>query len=155
MTTSNYKINKENFIQNGEEFWVEGVEYDIIEKIPCWKLFCFRMEEGKKISVELPVVMREHYKDYKKRKNELVTGMQNANYKKKGFHKNLIKKFTEKFCMVQHAHALTAYKAQGSTIDTVFFDCTDVLDVKPLNDLKKLQSIYVGLTRAANRLVIY
>ena len=78
-----------------------------------------------------------------------------ANYKKKGYHIKLIKSFTEQFCMVQHAHAITAYKAQGSTIDTVFFDLNDVLSVGPLTPLRKLQSIYVGLTRAKNRLVIY
>lgn len=155
MTSSNYKLEDDTYVQNGEEYWVEDVRPDIIEQIPVWILSCFRKENGKKIQVQLPVVMKAHFKDYKKRKDALVTTMKQAPPGKRGYYKKKIKTFTDKFCYVQHAHALTAYKAQGSTIHTVFFNLTDVLSVGPLNNLRKLQSIYVGLTRASNRLVIY
>lgn len=49
--------------------------------------------------------------------------------------------------------AITVYKSQGSTYDTVFMDLDDISTCTQNNQLSRL--LYVGLTRAKSRVVIF
>lgn len=57
-------------------------------------------------------------------------------------------KFKKKFCEATYGYAVTAYKSQGSTYDSVYVDINDVLLTKPLTPKRKLQTIYTAITRA-------
>jgi hypothetical protein len=57
-------------------------------------------------------------------------------------------KFRKKFCSCTYGYAVTAYKAQGSTYDTVYVDVNDVILTRPLTPKRKLQTIYTAITRA-------
>lgn len=52
------------------------------------------------------------------------------------------------FCRCSYGYAVTAYKAQGSTYDTVYVDINDILLTKPISPKRKLQTIYTAITRA-------
>lgn len=52
------------------------------------------------------------------------------------------------FCRFNYAYAITAYKAQGSTYNTVYVDINDILMTRPLTPKRKLQTIYTAITRA-------
>lgn len=56
--------------------------------------------------------------------------------------------FKKKFCNCTYGYAITAYKAQGSTYDSVYVDINDILLTKPLTPKRKLQTIYTAFTRA-------
>jgi exodeoxyribonuclease-5 len=56
--------------------------------------------------------------------------------------------FKQKFCHCSYGYSITAYKAQGSTYDTVYVDVNDILLTKPLTPKRKLQTIYTAITRA-------
>lgn len=56
--------------------------------------------------------------------------------------------FKKKFCSATYGYAVTAYKSQGSTYDTVYVDINDILLTKPLTPKRKLQTIYTAITRA-------
>lgn len=56
--------------------------------------------------------------------------------------------FKKKFCECSYGYATTAYKAQGSTYDSVYVDINDIILTKPLTNKRKLQTIYTAITRA-------
>jgi len=56
--------------------------------------------------------------------------------------------FKKKFCVCTYGYAITAYKCQGSTYDTVYLDINDVMLTGPLTPKRKLQTIYTAITRA-------
>ena len=58
--------------------------------------------------------------------------------------------FTEQFCNYMYGYAITAYKAQGSSYDSIYLDINDVLLTRPLTPKRKLQTIYTAITRARN-----
>ena len=58
--------------------------------------------------------------------------------------------FKKFFCRWTYAYAITAYKCQGSTYDTVYVDINDILLTLPLTPKRKLQTIYTAITRAKN-----
>jgi ATP-dependent exoDNAse (exonuclease V) alpha subunit len=150
--TSNVMDDGKLYIQNGEDFWIKEVQTSIIEDIPCWTLSLFRLPN---IEREINVVKRTAYSKFKNRKDMFLKDIKLAQGKTKYMVKKEYINFLSNFAYVQHAHALTSYKIQGSTIDTVFADVKDMLNVKPVTDLTKLQSIYVATSRAKNRLVLF
>lgn len=150
--TSNVMDDGELYIQNGEDFWIKEVQTSIIEDIPCWTLSLFRLPD---VEREINVVKRAAYSKFKNRKDMFLKDIKLAQGKTKYMVKKEYINFLSNFAYVQHAHALTSYKIQGSTIDTVFADVKDMLNVKPVTDLTKLQSIYVATSRAKNRLVLF
>ncbi len=56
--------------------------------------------------------------------------------------------FKKRFCNCSYGYALTAYKAQGSTYQSVYVDINDILLTRPLTPKRKLQTIYTAITRA-------
>jgi exodeoxyribonuclease-5 len=56
--------------------------------------------------------------------------------------------FKQRFSSCSYGYSITAYKAQGSTYDTVYVDINDVLLTRPLTPKRKLQTIYTAITRA-------
>ena len=58
----------------------------------------------------------------------------------------------EEFTLVRFAYAITAHRAQGSSIDRIFVDSRDIL-ANPDPD-EKLQCLYVGCTRARTHLTV-
>jgi ATP-dependent exoDNAse (exonuclease V) alpha subunit len=56
--------------------------------------------------------------------------------------------FRKKFCNCTYGYAITAYKCQGSTYDSIYLDINDVMLTGPLTPKRKLQTIYTAITRA-------
>jgi exodeoxyribonuclease-5 len=65
-----------------------------------------------------------------------------------------VQKFKDRFAKLDYAYAVSSHKAQGSTIRHVFVFEEDILSVRPITLKEKLQSLYVGLSRAAYKLYI-
>lgn len=55
------------------------------------------------------------------------------------------------FCDMQYAYALTSHTAQGSTYKNVFVSARNIFSEKKTSDLEKLQSLYVAVTRASDK----
>jgi len=64
-------------------------------------------------------------------------------------------KFKDSFAHFKYSYAVSAHKAQGSSIKYVFIDEEDILSVKPTSIKEKLQSLYVGISRASFRAYIF
>jgi len=60
-----------------------------------------------------------------------------------------------KFSWWDYTYAQNLYLAQGKTYNSVFVVESEIQDVKPLQLKQKLQALYVGLSRAKERLYIY
>lgn len=60
---------------------------------------------------------------------------------------------SDRFFILRGKDASTVYKAQGSTYDTVFLDVHNIL--KCSDDAQMARLLYVGASRARNRLIIY
>lgn len=63
--------------------------------------------------------------------------------------------FKESFAYFNYSYAASIHKAQGSSIKHVFIIEDDILEVKLTTTKEKLQSIYVGISRASYRAYIY
>ena len=59
-----------------------------------------------------------------------------------------------RFANIDYAYVLTSHKAQGSTYNTVIVVEDDILDVSMIDNIEKSQSMYVGITRASNKVYI-
>lgn len=57
--------------------------------------------------------------------------------------------FHKRFCNCGYGYAVTAYKCQGSTYETVYVDINDIFLTRPLTPKRKLQTIYTAMTRAS------
>lgn len=55
------------------------------------------------------------------------------------------------FCDIQYAYALTSHTAQGSTYKDVFVSIRNIFAEKKTTDLQKMQSLYVAVTRASDK----
>ena len=64
-------------------------------------------------------------------------------------------KLKESFLNYNFAHCTTSHKMQGSTVSHVYVDVVDIMDVSKTKLLEKLQSIYVGISRAANHIFVF
>ena len=64
-------------------------------------------------------------------------------------------KLKESFLNYSYSHATTSHKLQGSTVENVFVDVVDILSVTKTSLLEKLQSIYVGISRASKKIFVY
>jgi hypothetical protein len=63
-------------------------------------------------------------------------------------------KFKERFLNWSYTYACTTHKAQGQSINSVFVMANDILSVPKINNLQRLQSLYVAATRAKKELHI-
>jgi hypothetical protein len=80
--------------------------------------------------------------DYHSLKNDLTkqyrTALENAWGEKK------------RFPVIDYAYAINVHRSQGSTYDIVVVHEQDIMNVKPISNKQKSQSIYTALTRAKN-----
>ena len=60
----------------------------------------------------------------------------------------------EKLVDIDYGYALTAYKAQGTTLNNVYVMEDDIVS-SPMNNKQVNQAMYVAMTRAKNKAVIY
>lgn len=63
--------------------------------------------------------------------------------------------FKSQFSWWDYTYAQNLYLAQGKTYNSVFVVESEIQDVKPLKMKQRLQALYVGLSRAKERLYIY
>jgi exodeoxyribonuclease-5 len=60
----------------------------------------------------------------------------------------------EFFCDIKYAYSMTSHTSQGSTYSNIFVNTDDIFGVRFTNDLEKLQSFYVAITRATKSVSI-
>lgn len=92
---------------------------------------------------ELIIPTEKGYVEYDKALEEMAEKCNNKKMRWEVFWN-----FKKLFCSCNYGYAITAYKAQGSTYDTVYVDINDILLTKPLTPKRKLQTIYTAITRA-------
>lgn len=135
-------------IRNGELFKVkEAKSVTGPYNIPCIELF---FSEGVSFEVSILTVATEGEEMYDKTLKRL-TGLakENSHLWRDVF------SFKESFCYFNYSYAASIHKAQGSSINHVFIIEDDILEVKMTSTKEKLQSIYVGVSRASFRAYIY
>ena len=110
----------------------------------------------------IPVLHEDDQKTFEATQKEIRQEALNGDHSKwKKFHDR-----QRTFAWVDYAYALTAHKSQGSTFKNVFVDIPDILRDQTKNtfewpdDRKQLvyernQLLYVALTRASHRVLIY
>ena len=147
---------KDIYLTNRERFWVKNVKKKLNKGLKCWNLTIVRFSNNdEEESYNIPVLTQESLSEYFLKKNELLSKLKKAKGRSYYAEKSKYLNYVTSFAWVNYGHTLTTYTAQGSTIETVFADIQDILSTNPLNDLRKLQSIYVAVTRASKRLVLY
>ncbi len=63
--------------------------------------------------------------------------------------------FIAEYAEFDYAYAVNAYKAQGQTIENVYVFEKEIVEVKPLSWKQKFQALYVAMTRASKKLIIF
>jgi len=66
-----------------------------------------------------------------------------------------LNQFTSKFASVDYGYCVTLYKVQGGTYDYVYVDYNDVMNCNGLSTKRKLQSLYVAMTRPKINLALF
>ncbi len=61
----------------------------------------------------------------------------------------------ERFAFFNYGSCITSHKAQGSTYENVIVMESEIKSVKPITQLEKLQSIYVGISRARKKVYLF
>jgi len=140
---SNYYIGKEVLLFNSSIYEIERVEDGMYNRVPVKFLYF------KGVKKAIPVVSKEGKKAYKAELEEYLYEAKN-NFKWKEYYK-----FKESFALVDYAYAISSHKSQGSTYDSTYADVSDILSVGPTTEKEKLQSIYVAITRAKSKLIIF
>lgn len=64
-------------------------------------------------------------------------------------------KFLQSFAVFDYAYATSLYKAQGMTLTNVYVCEGEIMDVKPIEWQQRFQALYVAMTRARKKLIIY
>lgn len=134
-------------INNGELFVVKFTK-DIIGpyEIPCKRMYF----ENKSFSYKIITVATKGKQKYDKILAELV-----AKAKKNPQGWAAVYKFKESFAYFRFAYASSIHKAQGSSIAHVFIMEDDIYATRATTTKEKLQSLYVGISRASYRVYIY
>lgn len=130
------EMNDEIVMMNSEE----GTILEVEERNDAWKI-TLKKETGGRCRVR---IVKEEYKQ--NLKNDLNKARRNKNWSKFWALKG-------KYHDVRHAYALTVHKSQGSTFTKVFMDSGDISKNRDI--LERNQLIYVAMTRASNKVIIY
>lgn len=134
-------------INNGELFVVKFTKdikgpYDI----PCKEMYF----ENKSFSQKIITVATRGRAKYDRVLKELVD---KAKKNPSGW--AAVYKFKESFAYFKFAYASSIHKAQGSSIAHVFIMEDDIYATRATTTKEKLQSLYVGVSRASYRVYIY
>jgi len=140
---STYYKNQSPIIHNSEIYTIEKVRKGKYNNVHVYFLTL------KNVDLEIPIVSEDGIDDYNREKNYLTNEAKRDRTKWKAYYK-----FIESFGSVDYAYCITIYKSQGSTYDTAYVDVSDIMGVRALTNKEKLQSVYVGITRAKNRICL-
>jgi len=137
----------DQLINNGEILTVKKATKVIGPySIPCLNLK-FR---DKKINKHVFVVSTEGKEMYDRILQTKKTAAKQNKYKWGAYFD-----FLDSFAYFKYSYSSSVHKAQGSTITNVFILDDDILSIKPIGSKEKLQSLYVAITRASFRAIIY
>ena len=136
-----------SLINNGELFVVKSTK-DVLGPydIPCKEMYF----KNKSYSHKIITVATEGKTKYDKILAELV-----AKAKRSPTGWATVYKFKESFAYFRFAYASSIHKAQGSSIAHVFIMEDDIYSTRTTTTKEKLQSLYVGISRASYRVYIY
>jgi len=127
---------------NGQTFKVKEIWTEVVEFVECYILkvsknleLCVPSEEG------IHVYRKELYrlKEIALQSNEWLE----------------YSRFKSRFANISYGYAINNYKIQGSTITGCYVDVSDIMDVKPLTNKRKLQAFYVGISRPTSFLALF
>lgn len=135
------------YINNGEILTIKSVrKVEGPYNIPCVTLK-FR---DKKINIPVYVVSTEGKEMYDRVLQKKKAAAKKSSYKWKEYYA-----FIDSFAYFKYSYSSSVHKAQGSTITHVFILDDDILSIRPITSKEKLQSLYVAVTRARFRAVIF
>lgn len=137
----------QTLINNGELFVVRRTT-DVLGPydIPCKEMYF----EGKGFAEKIITPATLGMTKYNKILNDLVDKA-----KKNPAGWAAVYKFKESFAYFKFAYASSIHKAQGSSIAHVFIMEDDIYATRATTTKEKLQSLYVGISRASFRVYIY
>ena len=168
-------IFNDNFgdIENSSEFQIIERYPEFIDKKDNLKLYCIDIKIDNLLH-QLVLLHPDSNKDYenyvkskfntafaiKKQIDNLdqdksdYIGLKNALTKQ--YKTELENAWAEKsrFPNIDYAYAISSHKSQGSTYDIVIVHEQDIMNVKPISNKSKSQSIYTAITRAKNLSII-
>jgi hypothetical protein len=127
---------------NGQTFKVKKVMTETVDFVDCYVL-----SVGD--NLHLPVPTESGYKVYKSHLDHLKgVAIQTRDWGE-------YQSFKFQFANVSYGYAINNYKIQGSTIKGCYVDVSDILSVKPISDKRKLQALYVGISRPTHFLGLF
>lgn len=135
----------------GQTFKVQSLYIDMVEFIECYMIVVPKWDrkKGSKETVTLQVPTDKGFVAYKKHleklKSEALKSKKWEQYSA----------FKSQFANISYAYAMNNYKIQGSTVKGCYVDLSDILDVKPISNKRKLQAFYVGVSRPTTFLAIF
>ena len=146
-----YSPNRELLAYCGQSFRVQSIYIEMVEFVECFMLVVpkWNRKKGSKETVTLQVPTDKGYVAYKRHLEKLKA---TAIKTKEWFEYS---QFKGQFANISYGYAMNNYKIQGSTIKGCYVDLSDILDVKPISDKRKLQAFYVGISRATHFVAIF
>lgn len=130
------EMNDDIVMMNSEE----GTVVNVDERSDAWKIK-LKKETGGYCLVR---IVKDKYK--KTLEKDLNEARRNKSWSK-------FWALKKKYHDVRHAYALTVHKSQGSTFENVFMDSGDISKNRDI--LERNQLIYVAMTRASDKVIIY
>jgi len=151
LSKGGFAQDKVPIIHNGKLLRVQGIlPIQGPYNIPCYSLkFKDFIPVG---NITIPVVKEDEYSmnRYNSIKLELLT-----NAKRDPRQWSTYYKFVDSFAYFDYGYSVSAYKAQGQTLNNVYVLEGEMMGVKPLTLKQKFQALYVAMTRAKDNLYIY
>ena len=157
--TDSYFIEGDNILSNshysnGEEFSISNNQYLIVlnsmEKTDNNDIEVIIMdlknEAGNVIEGVKCVNPKKGFKQYMIRKNQKYKLAQRGNITYQEYNQ-----FLDEYANFSYGYAITAYKVQGQTLTNVIVYESEIKQVKPISELDALRSIYVGDSRAKEK----
>ncbi len=146
-----YSPNRDILAYCGQSFRVQSLYIETIEFVECFMLVVpkWNRRPKSKETVTLQVPTDKGYVVYKRHLEKLKAS---AVITKEWYEYSA---FKGQFANISYGYAMNNYKIQGSTLKGCYVDLSDILDVKPISNKRKLQAFYVGCSRPTDFLAIF
>jgi hypothetical protein len=146
-----YSINREILAYCGQSFHIKTVHIEMVEFVECYMIIVPKWNRKPKSreTITLQVPTEKGYVTYKRHLEKLRV---EAVQKKEWYEYS---SFKGQFANISYGYAMSNYKIQGSTIKGCYVDLSDILNVKPISNKRKLQAFYVGISRPTDFLAIF
>lgn len=135
---------------NGQTFKIKSiVSFEKVYMEYIIKCYLITVKDDDGVEQELTIPTKDGYKVY----HRIVRQLKNIALSTNRWDEYM--NFKKKYAEISYAYCVTLYKIQGATLTGCYVDLTDIMSCGAINNKRKLQSFYVGVTRPTNFLGIF